>query len=253
MQLPPPCRSLDVEQVAIAVPGERSVVVQGINFHLEAGDGLGIIGPSGSGKTTLIRGLVGVWASVKGSVRLDGAELKQWDRALLGKSIGYLPQDVELFDGTVAENISRFDPDPVSEDILIAARLANLHDILTGLPMGYDTVIGESGNRLSAGLCQRIGLARALYGGPFLLILDEPNSNLDAEGDEALREAIRSMRDRGSIVIVVAHRPSAIEPLDQLLYLQEGKQRSFGKKTDVLSQVLNSSHEPAVLHAGSCD
>ena len=253
MQLPPPCRSLDVEHMAVAVPGERSVVVQGINFHLEAGDGLGIIGPSGSGKTSLIRGLVGVWAPVKGSVRLDGAELKQWDRALLGKSIGYLPQDVELFDGTVAENISRFDPNPVSEDILIAARLANLHDILTGLPKGYDTVIGESGNRLSAGLCQRIGLARALYGAPFLLVLDEPNSNLDAEGDVALREAIRTMRNRGSIVIVVAHRPSAIESLDHVLFMQNGHQGRFGKKAEVLAQVLSSSNEPGVLHAGNFD
>jgi ATP-binding cassette subfamily C protein len=149
---------------------------------------------------------------------------------MLGKSIGYLPQDVELFDGTVAENISRFELTPTSEDILSAAKLAHLHDILTALPNGYDTLIGENGSRLSAGLCQRIGLARALYGAPFLLLLDEPNSNLDAEGDVALREAIRSMRARGSIVIVVAHRPSAIDPMDHLLYLREGSSLPLGKR-----------------------
>lgn len=251
MQLPPPRRSLDVQQVAIAVPGERNILVQGINFHLEAGDGLGIIGPSGSGKTSLIRTLVGVWPAIKGSVRLDGAELTQWDPKILGRSIGYLPQDVELFDGTVAENISRFDPNPTSEDILIAARLANLHDLLTALPKGYDTVIGERGSRLSAGLCQRIGLARALYGTPFLLVLDEPNSNLDAEGDAALQDAIRSMRARKSIVIVVAHRPSAIEPVDQLLYVRDGKQMVFGKKTEVLAQVLSQKKDLGVVHAGN--
>jgi ATP-binding cassette subfamily C protein len=252
-QLPAPCRSLEVQHLVIAPPGERAVLVQGVNFRLEAGDGLGIIGPSGSGKTSLIRTLVGVWPALKGSVRLDGAELNQWERGMLGKSIGYLPQDVELFDGTVAENISRFELTPTSEDILSAAKLAHLHDILTALPNGYDTLIGENGSRLSAGLCQRIGLARALYGAPFLLLLDEPNSNLDAEGDVALREAIRSMRARGSIVIVVAHRPSAIDPMDHLLYLREGKQSAFGEKADVLAKVLSPQKEPNLVPAGTYD
>lgn len=252
-QLPAPCRSLEVQHLVIAPPGERAVLVQGVNFRLEAGDGLGIIGPSGSGKTSLIRTLVGVWPALKGSVRLDGAELNQWERGMLGKSIGYLPQDVELFDGTVAENISRFELTPTSEDILSAAKLAHLHDILTALPNGYDTFIGENGSRLSAGLCQRIGLARALYGAPFLLLLDEPNSNLDAEGDVALREAIRSMRARGSIVIVVAHRPSAIDPMDHLLYLREGKQSAFGEKADVLAKVLSPQKEPNLVPAGTYD
>ncbi|GJL61951.1 MAG: type I secretion protein [Nitrospirales bacterium] len=240
-QLPPPTHSLDVQQLAVAAPGERTLLVQGINFHVRAGDGLGVIGPSGSGKTSLVRALVGVWAVVKGGVRLDGAEYDQWDRTILGKSIGYLPQDVELFDGTVAENIARFDPDATSESIIDAARLADLHDIITSLPRGYDTVIGEAGGRLSAGLCQRLGLARALYGHPFLIVLDEPNSNLDAQGDLALREAITTMRARGSIVIVVAHRPSAIEPLDQLVYLKDGRQGAFGPKTEVLAQVTRSA------------
>ena len=239
-ELPLPILSLDVHQLAIAAPGERTVLVQGVTFHLKAGDGLGVIGPSGSGKTSVVRALVGVWPAVKGEVRLDGAEYDQWDRTILGKSIGYLPQDVELFDGTVAENISRFDPEATSEAIISAAHLADLHDIITSLPRGYDTVIGEAGGRLSAGLCQRIGLARALYGEPFLIVLDEPNSNLDAEGDIALREAIRSMRTRGSIVIVVAHRPSAIEPVDQILYLKAGQHEAFGAKADVLAQITRS-------------
>lgn len=242
-QLPLPTQSLDVQQLAIAAPGERTVLVHGLNFHLMAGDGLGVIGPSGSGKTSVVRALVGVWPAAKGDLRLDGAEYDQWDRTMLGTSIGYLPQDVELFDGTVAENIARFDSDATSEAIIHAARLADLHDIITSLPRGYDTVIGEAGGKLSAGLCQRIGLARALYGEPFLIVLDEPNSNLDHEGDLALREAITTMRARGSIVIVVAHRPSAIEPVDQLLYLKDGQQRAFGPKTEVLAQVTRSPRQ----------
>lgn len=185
--------------------------------------------------------MVGIWPAVKGSIRLDGAELNQWDQTTLGKSIGYLPQNVELFEGTVAENISRFEPNPVSEDVLAAAGLANLHKSITSLPNGYDTIIGESGSRLSSGLCQRIGLARAIYGWPFFIVLDEPNSNLDSEGDLALREAIQKMCAHGSIVIVVAHRPSAIEPVDQLLYLRDGTQVAYGKKADVLAAALHRS------------
>ncbi|WP_454061535.1 type I secretion system permease/ATPase [Candidatus Nitrospira salsa] len=241
--LPSPTQSLDVQQLTLAAPGERTLLVQGIHFQLKAGDGLGVIGPSGSGKTSIVRALVGVWSAVKGSVRLDGADYDQWDRTTLGRSIGYLPQDVELFDGTVAENIGRFDPDATSDAIIAAARLADVHDIITSLPCGYDTVIGEAGGRLSAGLCQRIGLARALYGEPFLIVLDEPNSNLDHAGDLALREAIRTMRTRGSIVIVVAHRPSAIEPVEQLLYLKEGRQGAFGPKAEVLAQVTRSARD----------
>jgi len=241
--LPSPTQSLDVQQLTLAAPGERTLLVQGIHFQLKAGDGLGVIGPSGSGKTSIVRALVGVWSAVKGSVRLDGADYDQWDRTTLGRSIGYLPQDVELFDGTVAENIGRFNPDATSDAIIAAARLADVHDIITSLPCGYDTVIGEAGGRLSAGLCQRIGLARALYGEPFLIVLDEPNSNLDHAGDLALREAIRTMRTRGSIVIVVAHRPSAIEPVEQLLYLKEGRQGAFGPKAEVLAQVTRSARD----------
>ena len=246
--LPVPTQSLNVEQLAIAAPGERTVLVQGVSFQLKAGDGLGIIGPSGSGKTCLVRALVGVWPTVRGDVRLDGAELDQWDRTSLGRSIGYLPQDVELFDGTVAENIARFSPDFSSEAVITAAHLANLHHLLTALPQGYDTVIGEGGSRLSAGLCQRIGLARALYGAPFLIVLDEPNSNLDSDGDLALREAIRAMRARGSIVVVVAHRPSAIDPVDRLLYLRDGRQGACGNKAEVLGQVIRPPQDTDLLN-----
>ena len=248
--LPAPHRRLAVNQIAVTAPGDRTLLVQGVSFQLAAGDGLGIIGPSGSGKTSLVRALVGVWPVVKGDVRLDGAELDQWDRTELGKSIGYLPQDVELFNGTVAQNISRFDQDPSSEELMAAANLAHVHDLVTALPQGYETIIGDGGCRLSAGLCQRIGLARALYRAPFLVVLDEPNSNLDAEGDIALRDAIRTMRTRGSIVIVVAHRPSAIEPVDLLLYLRDGKPGAYGDKAEVLAKILQSSPDPGVLHAG---
>lgn len=235
--LPVPEKLLTVEMVASAAPGERVLTVQGCTFRLCAGEGLGIIGPSGSGKTSLIRAIVGVWPIMRGSVRLDGAELTQWEEKRIGSAIGYLPQDVELFDGTVSENIARFDPERTAETVIAAARLANVHDMITGLPDGYDTPIGEGGARLSAGQRQRIGLARALYGEPFLIVLDEPNSNLDAEGEMALTVAIRTMREKGSITIIVAHRPSAIAAVDQLLFIRDGKQVAFGPKDEVLKQV----------------
>lgn len=236
-ELPLPSKKLNVQQIATAPPGVRSVTLQGINFALKAGDGMGIIGPSGSGKTSLVRALVGVWPVLRGSVRLDGAELSQWSEARLGTAIGYLPQDVELFDGTIAENISRFAPERDDEKILEAAQLANVHELVTSLPQGYDTQVGEGGTLLSAGQRQRIGLARALYGSPFLIVLDEPNSNLDAEGEAALTSAIKLMRETGSIVIVVAHRPSAISAVDQLLVIKEGQQVAFGPKDEVLPKI----------------
>ncbi len=237
MTLPVPEKMLTVEMVASAAPGERVLTIQGANFRLSAGEGLGIIGPSGSGKTSLIRAIVGVWPIMRGSVRLDGAELTQWEEKRIGSAIGYLPQDAELFDGTVSENIARFDPERTAEKVIAAARLADVHEMITGLPDGYDTPIGEGGARLSAGQRQRIGLARALYGEPFLIVLDEPNSNLDAEGEMALTAAIKTMREKGSIVIVVAHRPSAVAAVDLLLFIKDGKQVAFGPKDEVLKQV----------------
>ena len=176
-----------------------------------AGNGLGVIGPSGSGKSSLIRALVGVWQPVRGKVRLDGAALDQWSSDVLGRHIGYLPQDVELFAGTVAQNICRFDPEATSDDIIAAAKEAGVHEMIIKMRDGYNTQVGEQGTSLSAGQAQRVALARALYGDPFLIVLDEPNSNLDTEGDEALTRAIRAARERGAIVVVVAHRPIGIE------------------------------------------
>ena len=191
MQLQDPCRQLAVEAVSIVPPGDQKVIVQDVTFALEAGHGLGVIGPSGSGKSSLVRALVGVWQPFRGKVRLDGAALDQWAPDVLGRHIGYLPQDVELFAGSVAQNICRFDPDANSDAIIAAAKEAGVHQIIIKMRDGYDTQVGEQGTALSAGQAQRVALARALYGDPFLIVLDEPNSNLDTEGDEALTRAIR--------------------------------------------------------------
>jgi ATP-binding cassette subfamily C protein PrsD len=223
--------------MATAPAGSKSPILQGINFDLQAGEALGVLGLSGSGKSSLARALVGVWPSVLGDIRLDGAMLSHFDPSQIGKIIGYLPQRVELFDGTVAENIARFQNDAESATIIEAAKAANVHDIINQLPNGYDTSVGEQGDLLSAGQRQRIGLARALFGDPFLIVLDEPNSNLDAEGDAALSDAIRLSRDRGAIVIVIAHRPSAVAAVDKLLFLRAGRQVGFGQKNEVLQQI----------------
>ena len=236
--LHPPENRLAVEGLAIGPPGEQRVIVQDINFTVEAGHGLGIIGPSGSGKSSLIRALVGVWQPARGKVRLDGAALDQWESDVLGRHVGYLPQDVELFAGTIAQNICRFDPEAKSEMIIAAAKEAGVHDMIIKMREGYDTQVGEQGAALSAGQAQRVALARALYGNPFLVVLDEPNSNLDAEGDEALTRAVRAQRERGAVVIVVAHRPVGIEGVDQLLVLKDGRMQAFGPKEQVLGQVL---------------
>ena len=244
MQLQAPSSRLSVEAVSIVPPGDQKVIVQDINFALEAGNGLGVIGPSGSGKSSLVRALVGVWQPFRGKVRLDGAAIDQWSPDVLGRHIGYLPQDVELFAGTVAQNISRFDPDANSEAIIAAAKEAGVHQMIIKMRDGYDTQIGEQGTALSAGQAQRVALARALYGDPFLIVLDEPNSNLDTEGDEALTRAIRAARERGAIVVVVAHRPVGIEAVDQLLVLKDGRMQAFGPKETVLGQVLQRVAPP---------
>lgn len=236
-ELPPPHERLDVIDFSVAPPGVPIPVVGNVNFSLTAGDGLGIIGPSGSGKSSLARGLIGVWQTVTGHVRLDGADLTQWDRDRLGASIGYLPQDIELFDGTVAQNIARFDPEASSEEVIAAARLANAHDMVTKLEKGYETRIGEGGAVLSGGQQQHVALARAVFRKPFFIVLDEPSSNLDMEGERALTKAVRTMRAAGSIVILIAHRPSAIAAVDKLLRLQTGQAADFGAKDDVLNRL----------------
>jgi PrtD family type I secretion system ABC transporter len=247
-QLQDPSKRLSVEGVSIVPPGgDQRVIVQDVTFALEAGSGLGVIGPSGSGKSSLVRALVGVWQPVRGKVRLDGAALDQWSSDALGRHLGYLPQDVELFAGSVAQNICRFDPEAGSAAIIAAAKEAGVHEMIIKMRDGYDTQIGEQGAALSAGQAQRVALARALYGDPFLIVLDEPNSNLDTEGDEALTRAVRSARERGAIVVVVAHRPIGIEAVDQVLVLRDGRMQAFGPKDQVLGQVLQRVAPPSPI------
>ncbi|HEX8165981.1 MAG TPA: type I secretion system permease/ATPase [Beijerinckiaceae bacterium] len=251
MALPRPSAAFAVEGVSATPPGGQRFVVQDVTFALKAGNGLGIIGPSASGKSSLARLLVGVWTPIRGKVRLDGAAIEQWDPEALGRHVGYLPQDVELFAGTVADNIARFEPEPDAEAVLEAAKAANVHDLILRLPDGYDTQIGEGGTALSAGQRQRIALARALYRDPFLIVLDEPNSNLDAEGEQALTQAILGARARGRIVVVIAHRPSALAGVDLILMLADGKAQAFGPKDEVLSKVLRRPAGSAGAEAGA--
>jgi ATP-binding cassette subfamily C protein len=241
MPLEAPCRMLVVDTASVAPPGTQRLVASNINFVLQASNGLGIIGPSGSGKSSVARMLVGVWQPARGKVCLDGATYDQWAVEALGQHIGYLPQDVELLTGTIAENIARFAPDATSAAVIAAAKAAGVHELIVSMPDGYGTSIGEQGASLSAGQAQRIALARALYGDPFLVVLDEPNSNLDAEGDEALTRAIAGIRARKGIVVVVAHRPSAITGLDLILAMNQGRQIEFGPKEETLAKVLKRS------------
>ncbi|WP_292355681.1 type I secretion system permease/ATPase [Mesorhizobium sp.] len=245
MELPRPQTRLTVERLTVAPPGVPKPTVLDVNFQLSSGAGMAIVGPSGSGKTTLVRALVGAWRPLHGKVRLDGASLDQWNPHSLGAHIGYLPQDVELFDGTVADNISRFGGKSDPKGVLAAARAAGVYSMIMHLPEGFQTRIGEGGRALSAGQRQLIGLARALYGEPFLIVLDEPNSNLDVEGDAALAGAILAVRQRGGIVIVVAHRPSALTNIDQVLVLTNGMVRSFGSREEVLASVARASSPAA--------
>jgi ABC-type protease/lipase transport system fused ATPase/permease subunit len=238
MALPPPRESLAVEHVFAVPPGEKKAIVQDVSFTLEGGQGLGIVGPSGSGKSSLVRMIVGAWQPARGRIRLDGAARDQWSPDELGRHVGYLPQDVELFSGTIAENIARFDPAAEPDAIIAAAKAAGVHDLIVNLPQGYDTEIGEQGHSLSAGQRQRIARARALYGDPFLVVLDEPNSNLDSEGEAALTEAIAGVRNRGGIVILVAHRPNVLVAVDKVLVLANGSVATFGPRDEVLSKVL---------------
>jgi PrtD family type I secretion system ABC transporter len=223
MDLPKPATAISVENVSVVPPGINRAVVQDVSFRLQKGNGLGIIGPSAGGKSCLARVLVGVWPPARGTVRLDGAALEQWTPAALGPNIGYLPQNVELLSGSVVQNISRFEESPPADAVIAAAKAAGVHEMILRLPNGYDTEIGESGASLSAGQRQRIALARALYGDPFLVVLDEPNSNLDSEGEEALTQAILGVRARGGIVIVIAHRSSALAGVDLLMEMRQGR------------------------------
>lgn len=249
--LPAPKGVLNVENIVAGPPGARKAILRGLNFQLKPGEGLGVVGPSASGKSTLARLLVGIWMPQQGAVRLDGATFDQYNRAEVGPYIGYLPQTVELLDGTIGENIARFDPQKTDENVVLAARRAGVHEMILRLPDGYDSRIGEGGTVLSGGQTQRVGLARALYGEPVLIVLDEPNSSLDAEGDTALARAIAGMRKMGKTVIVMAHRPSAIAAVDKLLYLKDGQQVAFGDKEDVLKQITQSSQKKEQAKEGA--
>lgn len=237
---PPARRSIDVESVYAGPPGARKAVVSGIDFSVPAGEALAIIGPSACGKSTLARLLAGVWMPQAGSIRLDGVALDQWNLEERGNQIGYLPQDVELFDGTVAQNIARFQSDATDMEIVAAAEAAGVHEMILQLSDGYETMIGEGGRSLSGGQRQRLGLARALFRDPFLVILDEPNANLDADGDLALISAVDRIKERGGIAVVITHRPGFVEAVDTALVLNEGRQQAVGPVAEVLARTTQA-------------
>lgn len=247
--LPRPRAILEVQSLSVVPPGESLPVLRGVTFRLEPGQALGVIGPSGAGKSTLARALIGAWRPAQGSVRLDGATLDQYDPDVLGGLIGYLPQRITLFEGTIAENISRLSARRDDAAIVAAAQSAAAHEMILRLPDGYDTRVSSIGGRLSGGQIQRIGLARALYGDPVLLVLDEPNSNLDNDGSVALNLAIRAMKDKGRSVLIMAHRPAAIQECDLLLVLEEGQRRAFGPRDAVLREMVKN-HTQIVQSSG---
>jgi ATP-binding cassette subfamily C protein len=250
LPLPAPALELTLDGVAATAPGLTAPLIQNVGFCLKAGQGLGLIGQSAAGKSTLLRAIVGVWPILRGTVRLDGATLDQWLPSEIGRHIGHLPQDAALFDGTIAENIARFDPGADPAAILKAAQAANVHKMILRLPNGYETRIGPEGDALSSGQRQRIGLARAFFGEPFLIVLDEPSANLDTEGEDALTQAIRGVMARGGIIIVVTHRPSAIAALDLVAVMSEGRLQYFGPKADVLRRTLRTVPEPPASRPG---
>ncbi|QNH00676.1 type I secretion system permease/ATPase [Pseudomonas sediminis] len=244
MPLPSPLGSIAVENLHAGAPGSSRPVIRNINFQVTPGTAVGIIGPSGSGKSTLARALLGIWPALEGHVRLDGADVSQWRREELGRHLGYLPQDIELFEGSIGDNIARLG-ELDAEAVVEAARLAGVHELILQLPQGYDTRIGANGGGLSGGQRQRIGLARALYGNPRVLILDEPNSNLDEAGEKMLAQALQSMKQRGSTLFVITHRPNVLAQLDSLIVMNAGEMPLCGPRDKVLKQ-LQSKPEPSI-------
>jgi ATP-binding cassette subfamily C protein EexD len=251
MALPVPTGNIFLESAVVGAPGTRTPIIKGIKLSIEAGESVAVVGPSGAGKSTLARAILGIWPCLSGKIRLDGADIFSWNRADLGPHIGYLPQDIELFDGTISENISRFgDLDP--EAVVKAAQMSGVHDLILQFPDGYDTVIGATGGVLSGGQRQRIGLARAIYGDPILVVLDEPNSNLDQLGELALSEALEQMRTKGITVIIITHRPSVLAQVDKVLFIKDGRAEMYGPREEVLSKLTASqsgsqSKKPAPL------
>ncbi len=246
--LPKPNGDIAVKQLRVAAPDSRKLILANLNFSIRPGEICAVIGPSASGKSTLARALVGLWPPVSGSISIDGADLHQWSPEALGQHIGYLPQDVELFSGTVRDNICRFREDATDAKVIEAARMAHAHDMILALPQGYDTQLGAFGTYLSAGQRQRIGLARALYGDPAFIVLDEPNANLDRAGDEALAAALIGMKARGQSVVLVSHRVQVMGNADTLLYVDRGVQRAFGPKAEVM-KLFKQGAQPPVASA----
>lgn len=243
MSLPEPKGSLQIEQAVVAPPGVKTAVIKGLSLTINAGDSVGIIGPSGAGKSTLVRALLGIWPAASGKIRLDGADVFAWDRMELGPYIGYLPQDIELFEGTISENIARFG-ELDAEKVIAAAKMSDVHELILRLPEGYDTVIGRAGGNLSGGERQRIGLARALYGSPKLVVLDEPNSNLDEQGEIALAKALVQLKQAQVTAIIVTHRNRVLGSVDKLLMLNEGQLVAYGPRDEVLAH-LRKQQAPA--------
>lgn len=241
--LPRPEARIEVNQLSVVPPGQGAATLRGVSFTLGPGQALGVIGPSGAGKTTLAKALIGAWPPAAGTIRLGGATLDQYDPDVLGQLVGYLPQQVTLFDGTIAENIARLSGHPDPERVVAAATAANAHRMILELPEGYDTMVSQTGGRLSGGQVQRIGLARALYSDPVLFVLDEPNSNLDNDGSEALNRAIRAIKARGGAVVIMAHRPAAISECELLLMLDGGLRRAFGQRDEVLKSMVRNAEE----------
>ncbi|MEC4747740.1 type I secretion system permease/ATPase [Methylomicrobium sp. Wu6] len=246
MQLPDPEGRIQLENAIVTPPGSKTPVIKGLNLVIEKGDIVGVIGPSGAGKSTLARAILGIWPTVNGAIRLDGAEVFNWDREHLGGFIGYLPQDVELFEGTISENIARFgeiDPEKVVE----AAKMADVHELILRFPEGYDTVIGATGGNLSGGQRQRIGLARALYGNPVLVVLDEPNSNLDEQGESALENALLHLKQKQTTVIIVTHRNNVLTKVDKLLILNDGVLVVYGPRVQVIEYLQQQQKQQQVI------
>ena len=237
--LPAPTGRIEVDRITFGIPGQDRLIIKGVSLTLAPGENLGLIGPSAAGKSTLARLLTGIWRPSSGVVRLDGADASKWPREQLGPRIGYVPQDVEMFLGTVGENIARLRQDAPPQEIIEAAQRAHAHDMIVRLPKAYDTEVGEAGSELSAGQRQRVALARALFGRPRFIVLDEPNSNLDAEGEEALAQTLRDLKREGATVITISHRPSLLAHVDRLLVLKEGQVEMFGPRAEIVAR-LNS-------------
>lgn len=236
MTLPDPVGRIQLENAVVTPPGSKAPVIKGISITIERGDIVGILGPSGSGKSTLARAILGIWPTSNGAIRLDGAEIFNWDREHLGNFVGYLPQDIEIFEGTIADNIARFGTVD-AEKVVEAAKMADVHDLILRFPEGYDTMIGATGGNLSGGQRQRIGLARAMYGKPVLVVLDEPNSNLDEHGEQALEKALLQLKQNGSTVLIVTHRTNVLSKVDKLMILSEGALVVYGPKDQVINHL----------------